>query len=75
MGGHNTHGARLPLIKSPVVGSRPAGVPPPHDTENGKIEMSMFETPEFERVCTAKSEYAISLTKNSTKKLLVLRYD
>ena len=50
--GHGTHGARLKLIKSPIVGTKPAGSPQPYDSENGKNEMSMFETPEFQRVRT-----------------------
>jgi len=56
MAGHNTHGSRLRLMKSPIVGSRPAGTPQPYDAENGKTEISMFETPEFQRVCTAKTD-------------------
>lgn len=48
----NDHGARLKLVKSPIVSTRPAGSPSICDSENGKVESYMFETPEFERVRT-----------------------
>jgi hypothetical protein len=51
-GSHGTHGSRLTLVKSPIVGTRPAGSPQPYDSENGKNEMYMFDTPEFQRVRT-----------------------
>lgn len=44
------HGGRLTLLKSPLVSAKPAGSPRPFDSESGKNEMYMFETPEFQRV-------------------------
>ncbi|TVY43268.1 hypothetical protein LSUB1_G000922 [Lachnellula subtilissima] len=44
-----SHRGRLTLVKSPLVNEKSGGHSQPIDSENGRNEMYMFETPEFQR--------------------------